>query len=180
MNNKNNYHFPAKQREESIGKIKLAVGFIGCFCLYYVVRQCNNFVLLGLDFILKSYTVLGLVFTVLLYKMDKEFAKDDYVFIEIFVQKFFTYGSIFLAAFIFTNEYLSDGKEYVITALILEKKESHGRSSNSISVDIQGVETQININNYSFAEIEKSRFAAVKLKNGYWDKLLLIDTRLIE
>jgi len=180
MNNKFKYHFSNKEREESIWKMKLTVGFLGCLCFFYVIRQCNNFVLIGLDFILKVYTVLGLLFTVLLYKIDKEYEKKDYELIFIYFQKFFTYGSIFLASFIFTNEYLSDNKEYEITTLILEKKQSHGRSSNSISVSIDGLKTEINIGDYSFDEIEKSKFAAIRLKNGFWNKLLIIDTKLIE
>lgn len=176
MNNKYNYHFSEKEREESILKMKLIVGFFGCLCFFYVIRQCNNFVLIGLDFILKVYTVLGLVFTILLYKIDKEYEKKDYDIIFIYFQKFFTYGSIFLASFIFTNEYLSDNKEYEITTLILEKKESHGRYSNSISVNIDGLKTKININDYSFNKIKKSKFATIRLKNGYWNKLVIIDT----
>jgi hypothetical protein len=180
MNNKYKHHFSEKEREESIFKMKAIVGFFGCLCLFYVMRQCNNFVLIGLDFILKFYTIVGLVFTALLYKTDKEYEKNDYVFIEIFFQKFFTYGSIFLATFIFTNEYISDNKEYEITTLILEKKESHGRSSNSISVNIDGLKTEININDYSFNEIKKSKFATIRLKNGCWNKLLIIETKLID
>ncbi|WKL48983.1 hypothetical protein Q1W71_04170 [Flavobacterium pectinovorum] len=180
MGNKYKYNFSAKEREESILKMKLTIGFIGCVCFFYVMRQCNNFVLIGLDFILKVYTVAGLVFTILLYKIDKEYEKKDYELIFIYFQKFFTYGSIFLASFIFTNEYLSDNKEYEVTTLILEKKESHGRSSNSISVNIDGLKTEININDYSFDEIDKSKFAAIRLRNGYWNKLLIIDTKLIE
>jgi hypothetical protein len=180
MNNKYKYHFSEKEKEESIWKIKLIVGFFGCVCLFYVIIQCNNFVLIGLDFILKIYTVLGLLFTVLLYKIDKEYEKKDYELIFIFFQKFFTYGSIFSAFFIFTNEYFSYNKEYEITTLILEKKESHGRSSNSISVSIEGLKTEININDYSFDEIKKSNLATIRLKNGYWNKLLIINTKLIE
>lgn len=180
MNKKYKYHFSKKEREDSILKMKIIIGFFGCVCLFYVMRQCNNFVLIGLDFILKFYTVLGLLFTILLYKIDKEYEKNDYVFIEIFIQKFFTYGSIFLAFFIFTNEYLSSNKEYKITTLILEKKESHSRSPNSITVNIDSVKTEINIHDYSYEKIEKSNFATIKLKNGYWNKLLIIDTKLIE
>ncbi len=180
MRNKHKYHFSNKEREESIWKMKIVVGFIGALCLIYVIRQCNNFVIIGLDFILKFYTVIGFIFTVLLYKIDKEYEKNDYSFIEIYFQKFFTYGSIFLALFIFTNEYLSDNKEYNITTSILEKKEGKHRSRNEITVKIAESKTIINVHKYSFEKIQKSNYAIIKLKNGYWNKLLILDTKLVE
>lgn len=180
MRTKYKYHFSEKKRENSILKMKVIIGSFGCLCLFYSMRQCNNFVLIGLDFILKFYTILGVAFTILLYKIDKEYSKKDYIFIEIFIQKFFTYGSIFFAIFILSNNYLSVNKEYEITTLILEKKESHGRSSNSISVNIDDLKTEINIHKYSFDKIKKSNFATIKLKNGYWNKLIIIDTKLTE
>jgi hypothetical protein len=119
MSTKYKYDFSEKTRQDSILKMKIIIGLLGCLCLFYSLRQCNNFVLIGLDFILKFYTISGLALTVLLYKIDKVYNKKDYVFIEIFIQKFFTYGSIFFAFFIFTNEYLSVNKVYGITTLIL-------------------------------------------------------------
>lgn len=180
MKNKQQYHFSEKEREESILIMKGIVGFFGCLCLFYSMRQCNLFVLIGLDFILKLYTVLGLIFTVLFYKIDKEYEKNDYVFIEIYFQKFFTYGSIFLAFYIFTNEHLSTNKEYEITTLILEKKEGNLRSANEVTVKIGESKTEINVNKYSFEKIKKSNYAKIKLKKGYWNKLLILDTKLIE
>jgi hypothetical protein len=180
MNNKYKYHFSEKKREESIFKMKIIVGFFGCLCLFYIIRQYNLFVLIGLDFILKVYTVIGVLFTVLLYRIDKEYEKNDYDFIIAFFQKFFTYGSIFVAFYLVTNEYLSENKEYIITELILEKKEGKHRSPNEITVKIGESKTVINVAQYSFEKIKKSNYAKIKLKKGYWNKLLILDTKLIE
>jgi len=180
MINKQQYHFSENKREKSILKMKIIVGLLGCLCLFYSIRQCNNFVVIGLDFILKLYTIIGLVFTALLYKIDKEYEKKDYVFIEIYFQKFFTYGSIFLACYIFTNEYLSSNQEYEITTLILEKKEGKHRSANEITVQIDDSKTEINVHKHSFEKIKKATYAKIKLKKGYWNKLLILDTKLIE
>ena len=180
MNNKFKYHFSEKEREESIGNMKFIIGFFGCLCLFYVIRQYNLFVLIGLDFILKVYTVIGILFTVLLYKIDKKYEKNDYDFIVVFFQKFFTYGSIFLAFYLVTNEYLSENKEYYITELILKKKEGNHRSPNEITVKIGESKTEINVAKYSFEKIKKSNYAKIKLKNGYWNKLLILDTKLLE
>jgi hypothetical protein len=180
MNNKCKYHFSEKKREESIFEMKIIVGFFGCLCLFYVIRQYNLFVLIGLDFILKVYTVIGVLFTVLFYKIDKEYDKNDYDFIIVFFQKFFTYGSIFVAFYLVTNEYLSENKEYIITELILEKKEGKHRSPNEITVEIGESKTVINVAQYSFEKIKKSNYAKIKLKNGYWNKLLILDTKLVE
>ena len=120
------------------------------------------------------------MFTVLLYKIDKKYEKNDYDFIVVFFQKFFTYGSIFLAFYLVTNEYLSENKEYYITELILKKKEGNHRSPNEITVKIGESKTEINVAKYSFEKIKKSNYAKIKLKNGYWNKLLILDTKLLE
>jgi hypothetical protein len=184
IKHKQQYYFSEseKEKENSILIWKGIVGFFGCLCFFYSIRQCNLFVIIGLDFILKLYTVIGLIFTILLYKIDKAYEKNDYSFIEIYFQKFFTYGSIFLAIFIFTNEHLSTSKEYEITALILEKKEGLNRSgsANEITVKIGESKTVINVAQYSFEKIKKSNYAKIKLKNGYWNKLLILDTKLVE
>ncbi|SHJ21526.1 hypothetical protein [Flavobacterium terrae] len=182
IKNKPQYHFSEseKEKENTILIWKGIVGFFGCLCFFYSIRQSNLFVIIGLDFILKLYTVLGLIFTILLYKIDKVYEKNDYSFIVIYFQKFFTYGSIFLAVFIFTNKHLSTSKEYEITTLILEKKEGNHRSANEITVKIGESKTEINVHKYSFEKIEKSNYAKIKLKKGYWNKLLILDTKLTE
>lgn len=180
MKNKQLYHFSENKREKSILKMKFIVGVFGCLCLFYSIRQCNLFVIIGLDFILKLYTVIGLLFTVLLYRIDKEYEKKEYVFIEIYFQKFFTYGSIFLAFYIFTNEHLSTNKAYEITTLILEKKEGKHRSANEITVKIEESKTEINVHKFNFEKIKKATYAKIKVKKGYWNKLLILDTKLIE
>lgn len=180
MNPNNKYQFSEKKREQIIWKSKLKIGVFGCLCFFYSIRQCNNFVIIGLDFILKFYTIIGLLFTVLLYKIDKEYEKNDYVFIEIYFQKFFTYGSIFLAFFIFTNEHFSINKEYEITTLILEKKEGKNRSANEITVKIGMNNTVINLHKYNFEKIKTSNYVKIKLKKGFWNKLLILDTHLID
>lgn len=182
IKNKQQYHFSESDRrkENSILIWKGILGLFGGLCFFYSLRQCNLFVIIGLDFILKLFTVIGLIFTILLYKIDKVYKKNDYSFIEIYFQKFFTYGSIFLAVFIFTNEHLSKSKEYEITTLILEKKEGKNRGANEITVKIGVNHTVINVHKYNFEKIKKSNYAKIKLKNGYWDKLLILDTKLLE
>jgi hypothetical protein len=173
------YKIP-KKREDVIGNLKLIIGVLGALCLLYSIRQYNNFVIIGLDVLLKVYTISGLFFAIIMYKIDLEYEKKNYDFILIFFQKFLTYGSIFTALFFITNEYLSNNREYVISTMILEKKEGLGRSSNSITVNIKGTEKEINIHKYNFDEIKKSNFAHLKLKNGFWDTTLILDTKLID
>ena len=168
-----------KKREEVIGNLKLIIGVFGALCLLYSIRQYNNFVIIGLDVLLKVYTISGLFFAIIMYKIDLEYEKKNYDFILIFFQKFFTYGSIFTALFFITNEYLSNNKEYVISTIILEKKEGLGRSSNSITVNIEGTEKEINIHKYNFYEIKKSNIEKKKKKNGFWNTVLILDTKLI-
>lgn len=181
IKNKQQYHFSEseKEKENSILIWKAIVGFFGGLCFFYSTRQCNLFVIIDLDFIFKLYTIIGLIFTILLYKIDKAYEKNNYSFIQIYFQKFFTYGSIFLAFFILTNEHLSTSKEYEIITLILEKKEGKNRSANEITVKIGLNNTVVNVHKYSFEKIKKSNYAKIKLKKGYWNKLLILDTKLL-
>ena len=85
---KQQYYFSnsEEKRMNSILYCKAIVGFLGFICLFYSIRQYNLFVIIGLDFILKLYTVIGLLFTIVLYKIDKAYEQKDYAFIEIYFQ----------------------------------------------------------------------------------------------
>lgn len=177
---KQQYYFSnsEEKRMNSILNWKGIVGFLGFICLFYSIRQYNLFVIIGLDFILKLYTITGLLFTIVLYKIDKAYEKKNYSFIETYFQKFFTYGSIFLALFIFTNEHLSTSKEYEITTRILEKKKGNYRSANEITVKIDSIDAVINVHEYPFDKISKSKYAKIRLKKGFWNKLLILDKEI--
>lgn len=177
IRHKPQYHFSGseKDKENTIFYWKIIVGFLGVICLFYSIRQYTLFVIIGLDFILKMYSILGLIFTIVLYKIDQVYEKKDYSFIIIYFQKFFTYGSIFLALFFFTNEHLSTSKEYELTTLILDKKEGKNRSANEITVKIDSNYTVLNVHKYPFDKISKSKYAKIRLKRGYWNKLLILE-----
>ena len=79
------YKIP-KKREDVIGNLKLIIGVLGALCLLYSIRQYNNFVIIGLDVLLKVYSISGLFFAIIMYKIDLEYEKKNYDFILIFFQ----------------------------------------------------------------------------------------------
>ncbi|UTN03826.1 hypothetical protein [Flavobacterium bizetiae] len=73
---------------------------------------------------------------------------------------------------------MSTNTEYIVVSPIFEKHESYKRSPNSIVVQIEGTKKEINIHNYDFKEISMYNFAEIKIKKGYWNFPIILETKL--
>ncbi|MEP6803500.1 MAG: hypothetical protein ABI892_03180 [Flavobacterium sp.] len=144
----------------------------------YLTRQYNNFIIIKFEFVLYIYIISGLAFGFLFYKYEKKKEGKNFKILEHFSLILLIYGSISCTVFLIANEYLSTNKEYKILSPIIAKHESYKRSPNSITVNIEGTEREINIHNCDLKKINTYNFAEIKIKKGYWNFPIIMETTL--
>ncbi|MRX69073.1 hypothetical protein SAMN06265349_104242 [Flavobacterium resistens] len=147
--------------------------FLAFFCFFHSLRQYDNFTIIKFSYLVGIFVVSGLLFGAILYQYEKGFQGVDFKTYDHFVWSLWVYGSISCSAFFVLNEYLSDNKDYKQTVLILEKHEASRRSVHHIVVKIEGDERDINLPKNEYLEISMAKAVEIKLKNGFFDFLLI-------
>lgn len=144
----------------------------------YCMRHYNNFIIIRFEYYLVIYLISGFLFGLLFYNYQKKSLGKKFKLLEHFILIIFIYGSISSSIFFLANEYLSTNKEYIVVSPILEKHEGYKRSPHSILVDIEGTKREINIHHYDIKEIYLYNFAEIKIKKGYWNFPIIMETTL--
>lgn len=166
-------------KKDTIAFIIKVISIILCLISFiYVIRHYHNFVIVKFEFLLYIYLIAGLIFGALFYKYQKNYEGKNFKSVNYFASILIVYGTIACASFFLANEYLSTNTEYVVVSPIFEKHESYKRSPNSIVVQIEGTKKEINIHNYDFKEISIYNFAEIKIKKGYWNFPIILETKL--
>ena len=144
----------------------------------YCMRHYNNFIIIKFEYYLFIYLISGILFGLLFYNYQKKSLGKSFKLLEHFILIIFIYGSISSSIFFLANEYLSTNEEYTIVSPILEKHEGYKRAPNTILVDIEGTKREINIHHYDIKEIYLYNFAEIKMKKGYWNFPIILETTL--
>ncbi|QGK72963.1 hypothetical protein [Flavobacterium sp. SLB02] len=181
MSRRNKKSIPEKNsKKDTVAFIVKVISIILCLASFiYVIRHYHNFVIVKFEFLLYIYLIAGVLFGLLFYKYQKNYEGKNFKSGNYFALILLVYGTISCATFFLANEYLSTNTEYVVVSPILEKHESHKRSPNSILVQIEGTKKEINIHNYDFKEISMYNFAEIKIKRGYWNFPIILETKLL-
>jgi hypothetical protein len=167
-------------KKDNIAFIVKVISIVLCLISFiYVIRHYTNFLIVKFEFLLYIYLIAGLLFGLLFYKYQKEYEGKNFKSGSYFALILVVYGTISCATFFLANEYLSTNKEYIVVSPIFEKHESYKRSPNSIVVQIEGTKKEINIHNYDFKEISMYNFAEIRIKRGYWNFPIILETKLI-
>lgn len=157
----------------------LLVGIIACFSFIYTMREYYNFTIIKFEFLLSIFLITGLLIGFIFYISERKNKEEINNIFNYFFSKILVYGSICCALFLYSNNFLSNEKEYKIISRILEKHEAYRSSPNYVITDIKGKEREINIHNHTFKEIQNYNFVEITMKNGFWDLPIILETKLI-
>ncbi|MTH17045.1 hypothetical protein [Flavobacterium sp. LC2016-01] len=167
-----------KKNESVILILRLLMIPITFVCFIFSARQYNNFTIINFSYLLSICVLSGLLFGGLMLKYEKRMGGKNFEIGGYFLRCILVYGLICSSAFFVLNESLSNNKEYKQESLIFEKHEAYKRSPNYIVVEIEGAERDINIHDYSYAEIAMAKAAEIKLKKGFFGFILIKEVKL--
>lgn len=151
---------------------------LGLFCFVDSMRQYNNFTIIQFKTIFLIFIICGLLISSIIYFFSNKYINIHVSFKESLKHYAIYTGFISCSVFFITNEYMSKKKQYKITTPILEKHKAYRNSPNYIIVNIEGINREINIHNYSYDEIRNTHSAKISLKKGYWGYLMILNTEL--
>lgn len=175
---KKNISQKSTKKEIAAFVIKILSFIVFLISLIYLARHYNNFVIIKFEYFVCIYLISGFVFGLIFYRYQKKTEGKNFKILDHFFLAILIYGSISCSAFFITNEYLSTNKEYTVVSPILEKHEGYKRSPNTILVNIEGTKREINIHHYDIKEIYLYNFAEIKIKKGYWNFPIIMETTL--
>lgn len=167
-----------KSNGNRINILRLLTILVAFICFGYSIRQYNHFAIVEFRYLMMVFLIPGFLFGILMYRYEKKIDENAFKAYDHFIWSILTYGSISCSVFFMSNEYLSINKAYNQDFLILEKHKEYRRSPNYIVVKIEGAERDINIHDYSYAEIAMAKAAEIKLKKGFFGFYLLMETKL--
>lgn len=177
-NRKNKYTTTRKSNELSDWQ-RLGLFALGIVCFIYILRQ-HTLTVITPVYIIYFFICIGLLGSILSYKSVPSNSNSFKILLRNFVLRTIVFGVFLTPLFLLTNTYLPNEAPYLVTTSIKEKHERASyKSSPYLVIELQGVEKNIFIHDYSFEELATKNSITLKLRKGFWG-FLIIDYESIQ
>jgi hypothetical protein len=157
-----------------------AIYAIVCFiCGVYSARTYKQTVI-PFDDVLVLFLTIGIPFAVLTLKYKKEIFNNDFRLIRDFLLSVYGFGSIGLTLFFITNNYFTENKLHKENFYILQSHEENRSSPNSVEINIDSTQKEINLPDNTISEIDNADFITITYVKGLFGYLVIIDKDLVK